>query len=462
MALSNKQALSTARDILAAGRAEAARLELIHAYLRGTYTPKQYIPRKAISQGAEVEYAAIIARSKQPILSLVVDALSQNLCVDGFRPARASENAAGWAHWQANRMDARQEAVHRGAVQYGAHYLAVLPGKPAPAWRPVSARNMTAVYEDAANDEWPLFALERWARGSASGTQRAWRLYDGEQVYTLTGDTALSGGFALDGVAKVERHDTGFVPVVRYLGTADPDGDVLGEVWPLLVFQDQLDGSTYNLEMAQALAVHRQRWGTGLGIETDDNGQPVEPFKAAIDRLWVAEDPDVKFGEFGQTDIKPWLDAREDTRRAMAIKSQLPPGHMLGEMANLSAEALAATEAPQQRRGKSFKTNLGESHEQAFRLDALQSGDEAGWLDTSAQVVWADKESRSLSQVADALGKLAAQLGIPPRGLWEKIPGVTDGDLENWERMAVEDTQRAANAQAVAIGMVDGDALTNT
>jgi hypothetical protein len=314
---------------------------------------------------------------------------------------------------------------------------------------------LRAVYEDAINDEWPTFALEKWAKGTSAGTVQAWRLYDGDLVYSLAGGPQFgnTANYAPEAVTGVEAHETGFVPVVRYLGTADPDGDVLGEVWPLIVYQDQLDGSTFSIEMAQALAVHRQKWATGLGIETDDNGQPIEPFRMGMDRLLVAEDPDSKFGEFGQTDISAWLNGREDTRRAMAIKSQLPPGHMLGEMANLSAEALAATEAPQQRRSESFRSNLGESHEQAFRLDALQAKDTAGWLDTSAQVVWADTESRSLSQVVDALGKAASLLGIPPRGLWEKSPGVTDGDLENWERMAVEDATRRANIAASAYGM---------
>jgi hypothetical protein len=450
--LTNEQAVGTALEIMSAFRKEKSRLDLIHDYVKGDYAPKVYVPTKATNQGAQTEYARIIERSKQPVLSLVVDALSQNLRVDGFRPARASVNAASWAHWQANRMDARQEAIHRGAIQYGAHYNVILPGALSgarvPVWRPVGARRMLCVFEDSENDEWPLFGLERWAKGSASGTEQAWRLYDSEQVYLLTG--SLHGPASM---VEAKAHDTGFTPIVRYLGSSDPDGEALGEVWPLIVFQDQLDGSSYNIEMAQSYAVHRQRWATGLAIPEDDDGNPTESFKSAIDRLWVAEDTDTKFGEFAQTEIKSWLDAREDTRRAMAIKSQLPPGHMLGEMANLSAEALAATEAPQQRRGRSFKTNLGEAHEQSFRLDALQSGDEAGWEDVEAQVVWADMESRSLSQVADALGKLAAQLGIPARGLWEKIPGVTDGDLEAWESMRTEEMAQSAEMAARSFGV---------
>jgi hypothetical protein len=38
----------------------------------------------------------------------------------------------------------------------------------------------------------------------------------------------------------------------------------------------------------------------------------------------------------------------------------------------------------------------------------------------------------------DALGKAAQMLGIPPRGLWHRIPGVTDQELASWESMAAE------------------------
>ena len=48
--------------------------------------------------------------------------------------------------------------------------------------------------------------------------------------------------------------------------------------------------------------------------------------------------------------------------------------------------------------------------------------------DFTAEVRWADMESRSLSQVADALGKLSTMLGVPAQVLWDRIPGWTAQD----------------------------------
>lgn len=447
-----RAALDVANAIIDASRDEDRRLARVAEYLSGTYPPKAYIPQNPGSRAAQAEYLGILNRSRMPVLSLVVDSLAQNLFVDGYRPARSAENMPSWDHWQANRMDARQAGLHHAAIGYGAAYLVILPGDPVPVWRPVSARRMRTVFADRFGDEWPTFALEVWSQGSANGSIRRFRLYDDTSVWDMACE-ANSPMHPASEVLAVREHGTGFCPVVRYVGDMDLDGEVVGEVEPLIPLQDQIDATTFNLEMAQQYAVHRQRWVTGMAVPEDDNGKPIEPFRAAVDRLWVAEDPDTRFGEFAQTDIKSWLDARDKALRAIAIKSQTPPGYLLGEMANLSAEALAATEAPAQRRASSYRTSFGESHEQAFRLDALQSGDEDGWADLSAQVVWRDTESRSLAQVADALGKLAASLGIPPRGLWEKIPGVTDQDLSAWDELASRQAQESARLSALSFGV---------
>jgi hypothetical protein len=46
------------------------------------------------------------------------------------------------------------------------------------------------------------------------------------------------------------------------------------------------------------------------------------------------------------------------------------------------------------------------------------------------RVRWKDTESGSMSQAADALGKLAVQLKVPIEMLWERIPGWTDIDVQ--------------------------------
>ena len=53
--------------------------------------------------------------------------------------------------------------------------------------------------------------------------------------------------------------------------------------------------------------------------------------------------------------------------------------------------------------------------------------------DPASQVRWRDTESRALAATVDALGKMASQLDIPVQELWERIPGVTQQDIERWK-----------------------------
>ena len=63
-----------------------------------------------------------------------------------------------------------------------------------------------------------------------------------------------------------------------------------------------------------------------------------------------------------------------------------------------------------------------------------------------------------MAQVADALGKMATLLGIPVEALWERIPGVTDQDIERWRAMrSSEDIMGELRRMVEAEEPDDGD-----
>jgi len=295
---------------------------------------------------------------------------------------------------------------------------------------------MTAFYGDASNDEWPLFAVEVTDEKFKGGdgrlaTRKLIRLYDDASVWRFTGDNE---GRRVEYSGR-DEHELGVCPVVRYLNEIDLDEEeaVAGEVEPLIELQDQINSTTFNLLMAQQYAAFRQRWVTGMAPALDEQGNPIEPFRAGVDRLFVAEDADTKFGEFGQTDLEGYLKSREESIREMATLSQTPPYYLLGQMANLSAESLVAARDGLDRKVEERKSSFGESHEQTLRLAGLAAGDKDAWQDESAQVVWRDTSSRALAATVDALGKLSQMLGVPQEELWEKIPGVTQTDVARWK-----------------------------
>lgn len=422
-------ALESQRDIqkeaaalLDARRVESRRLDPIHDAVRNKVNDI-YVPQKATQ-----EYRRLVNQSRFNVLPLVVTSVAQALYVDGYRSGDGEPSAVWDAVWQPNRMDARQAGLFRAAVQYGVSYARVLPGDPVPVIAPLSPRRCTALYDDPMTDEWPELVLVH------EGGRR-FTLYDDEASYPLL--LPEEGAPQLDGPQG--EHGLGVCPFVRFVDSyEDLDEGACGKVEPLLPVQRQLNQTTYSLLMAQQYAAFRQRWVTGMTIEEDANGNPREPFDIGVDRILHAEEPGARFGDFAESSLDGYLNSRDKALLYIASVAQIPPHNLVvgNAVSNISAEALAALEAGHRQDISEHQTSFGESVEQMLRLAGHAMGDTAAWKDTSGEVVWRDTTPRSLAQVADALGKLALQLDIPPEALWERIPGVTQTEIERWKSLS--------------------------
>jgi HPt (histidine-containing phosphotransfer) domain-containing protein len=415
-----------AGDLLKTARPEWARLRKFVRYSRG----RQDLPW--LPEGVDSEYRDIAVKSATNWIDLVIRSATEGLIVDGYGDGPDSDL---WSSaWQDNGMDARQHALHRAAGTLGYAYLPVLPAEEAGrVWmRPVAATAMFAQFEDEA-DEFPQYAI-REVTAAGRGKPGRWELYDDEARYLLTGKL---------GSAQVEvlEHGLEVCPVTAMRWSIDLLGHPMGEVEPVISVQDRIVDATFTLQMVAKYGAFPQRWIAGINPGEplrdadgnpllDSDGNPIMPtIKAYIDHIIMGSDPDTKFGQFAAADLRQYVDALEAHIRHLAAITQTPPHYLLGSLVNLSAEALAAAESGLQRKIREKREVLGEGYEQALRLAAQVLGDEEAANDTSSQVHWQDVESRSLAQTADALLKLG-QLGVPPKMLFQMIPGWTQDDAE--------------------------------
>ncbi len=421
-----------------------AHLGKVRRYLRGEHD-LPYIPR-----GATSEFRRMAEKARTNWLPLVAETYSQNLHVDGYRPADEARNVGRWDDWQANGMDARQSIVHRGVVEYGTAYVWLdVQGDGSVSWKPMSPLHSRAWYADT-DSETPLVAIRRV---SVSADAELWEYRD-TAVGQLWEVSARERSYRL--VSEWESEDA-LVPVVRFRDRLD---DVArGFVAPAIPLQDAINETSFMTRVAMQYSSFRQRWATGLVIPVDEReslpdgspnpmfGKPIETFEAAANRLWVADAPDAKFGDFGQTDINGHLSAYTSQVKSLAAVSQISPSILMGDLSNLSAEALAQLETSTQRRIAALEVVLGESWELCFRLAAELAGDSDAAADRAAQVRWRDTEARNLAATVDALTKLGQSLGVPVEALWERIPGVTDTDLELWRSLKHDTSPLAAIAE---------------
>lgn len=406
---------------------EKKRVDEIDRWMRWDHD-KPHSPR-----GATREYKELAARSQTPWLGLVVTTVAQALYVDGYRSTDATDNAAPWKIWQANGLDRRQIATHRAAIGYGYSFETVLPGRmpvtgeAMPVIRPASPRRMIAFYEDAANDDWPLIALEVTVRRSGAGRVTGWNLkvYDDEKVVPFSVPD-FSSKPVVDG--EILLHNVGVCPVVRFTNRLDSDGRADGEVEPYVSIAARIDQTTFDRLVVQRFASWVVRTIAGMAKPESGAEAASEKLRLMIEDILVATDPDTKFGSLPATPLGGFIEAEQDDIKALAAVSQTPAHEMTGQMANLSAEALAAARASATAKKDETATSFGESHEQKLRLAANIAGDGVSAADYSAQVRWRDTSIRSLAQAADALTKLKEI--VPVEMLLEMIPTWTQQDVD--------------------------------
>jgi hypothetical protein len=433
-------------------KTERDRLDQIDKWARWDHDDP-HRPRQATA-----EYNELVARAQAPWGDLIVSTVAQTLYVEGYRRPDAPEDDTGWAIWQANGMDARQVALHRAVLTYGLAYVTVLPGKtftgePMPAMRGVSPREMIAVYDDPAWDDWAVYAMR-----VRSGKEKCLvTVYDDEAVYRLTVDN-IGGTPEYQGF---DTHTAGRCPVVRYANRFDLEGRAAGEIEPFIPVLGKIDQTSFDRLVVQRFASWIVRTIAGMSVveSAEATGSTTDEVKMRlrVEDMLTAEDPDVKFGSLPATPLDGFIKAHDSDLSVLASVSQTPAFELLGQMANLSAEALAAAKSSQTAKSDERKHILGESHEQAIRLGCHVAGNDEAAADFSAQVRWADTSIRSLAQAVDAYGKMSQMLGYPAELLWSKIPGLTQQDVDEARDKAAEGGATDALLRSVALAPTVGE-----
>lgn len=433
MALTPTEVVALVADeLLPKWQAEKSKLDRIDRWARWTHdNPDQ--PKQSTR-----EYRELVARAQAPWGDLVVTSIAQTLYVEGYRRPDDPDDTTAWGIWQANGMDGRQVALHRAVLTYGLAYETVLPGRndlteePMPQLRGISPREMIAVYDDPANDDWPVYAL----RVSKRRGGFVFEVFDSAKIYKARAKEMTDRP---EFMADEEReHGAGVTPVVRFKNRFDLEGRSAGEIEPFIPVLGAIDQTKFDRLVVQRFGAWIVRTISGMSIpETAEQAgttQQAVEMVLRINDLLVAEDPDTKFGSLPATPLDGFIKAHEADLTDLAATSQTPAFELLGQMANMSAEALAAAKASQTAKSDERKHTLGEDHEQALRLASHIAGDAEGASDFQAQVRWEDTTIRSLAQAVDALGKMATMLGFPPELLWSKVPGFTQQDIDEAKR----------------------------
>ena len=420
-------------------------------YLRGAHE------RPFAPQGVNKEYRALQEMAVAPWLRLVVKAPVQRLRVDGFRTdATADADMEVWKRvWKANKLGSRQRMVYEDAVAHGRGVVEIAPPESeggAPFVGVVSPSQVWVEYQPESPFT-PMWAVKTWEDQLPNGATTV-----NAAVYT---DETITQFLDVRGLntAAVSKNVIGRVPFVEFRPEWDSLGRPLSMIRPLFPMQRAIDTMRFDLLLSAQFSAYRQRIVTGFDpviyddkgipvfktdkdgkIKTDAEGNPipatVSPGRPGVDRLMAFPGADTKVFDLAESNLNNYVSTIKMLVQQLAAISQVPPQYLLGDMANLSGEALDAAESTLGALVDDLKREFSSSWEEVVHLADLAVGGEGVGL--ASEVIWGDAVAKSFGQVVDGVTKLVTT-GFPYEAAWEMLPGATQVKVQQWLDMAEEE-----------------------
>ncbi|MFE0720237.1 phage portal protein [Streptomyces rochei] len=410
-------------------------------------------------------------------VGVVADSPVERLTVTGFQAAgeeRADKDL--WEVWQVNGLDVDSQLGFLGAVN-SARSFALVWGDPDDPDMPVvtfeDASQCIVIYEPGSRRR-RRAALKRWQDGSHDYAT----LYLPDELWKfrrpLLGqrekspqesdiDDELRRWSPRDeeelGEPNPQPNPMGVVPMVELpnkpMLVADPISDVSG----VIAMQDAINLLWAQMFTASDYASFPQRVVMGaerpmipkLNAAGEIVGkQPVDLEKFAVERvLWITG-KDAKIAEWQAANLAAYSQIIEVAVGHLAAQTRTPQHYLVGKMANLSGDALLAAETGLVKRVEEKQLWFGQALREIARLIFLARGqdDKAAAMRAGA-VLWADAESRSYAQLADALLKLK-DIGFPFEWLALKY-GLTPTEVANVVAMRAKEMELDPVAAAASL-----------
>lgn len=417
-------------------------------------------PRPFAPEGVNAEYDELREMAVAPWLRLTVRTPVQRLRVDGFRTTKTSDADESFWHdvWVANGMVSRQRVLYTDGAVHGRGVCAVWPNKKnkaQPLVRPESPRSVfiRPSVEDPYVSDW---ALKAWSsKRRTANTSGAYEV-DSAVVYEL----GEFHRYTREGNQWVKKFSKGnplrAIPFVEFCPEVDAEGRYHSMIRPLLPMQRAIDTARFDLLLAMQFASFRQRVITGFdpvlrdgdgnvifrkdadgNPVLDHNGQPTpvtaSPGRPGVDRILAFPGELTKVFDLPESNLKNYVDVISSLVQHLAAIGQVPPQYLLGGLANLSGEALAAAESTLASLISDMQDSYSISLGQVARLAGVARGSAPEEVPT--EVVWGDGQARAFSQTVDGIQKLVS-IGFPVQGGLEMLPGATDQKVRRWMDLA--------------------------
>lgn len=404
------------------------------------------------------EFRGLLEASRSNFMRLVVDAVEERMKIEGFRLSAQSTQQAdadSWKIWQANQLDSESQIAMVESLVKGVSYLSVWPGDPYPTIAVEDPIQTIVAYAPGAGfrqrqaalkvwiDEWTgdfranVFlsdAIYKFSRPGSSPTNPVYGTLAGERPQQQIWLPLEDPDFEV-------ANPFGVVPLVPIRNRPRLLMEGESEIYDVIPSQDRINGELFMRGLAGYMGAHRQRWVTGLKMYDDGSGVEQEPFDAAIDKVWQAEDPAVQFGDFQQTDLGGYIKAIEQDVLHIAVTTRTPRHYLFQEGQSPSGDAIQSAEAGLVKKCMRKMRPWGEGFEEALNLARMMAGQGEAAVDS--EIVWANPEVQTEAEITDATIKQYQAGLIPWEAALAKL-GYSQTEIARFTAMQTQEQMRQA------------------
>lgn len=420
---------------------------------------------------------------------LVVDAVDERLRVQGFlvlddddddtlsAEAQAAEEAAetpdveaeeeesetigddlAWDIWRRNDLEEKSRTAHVEALVNEEAYIIVWADPDDPTMPQITVESPFEVILDCdpANHKRRRAALKRWIDPDDMRWRAVLYLPDGVYKYISAKKVGERKDVMRQGFwdqwqpegdpAWPLPNPLKVVPVLPLTNMPRMGGDGDSEIRDAIPVNDALNKTIIDMLVASEFVAFPQRVIIGAELPTDENGQPIEAFKAGVNRYWFLKVGDgmpagsqPAVTQFPASDLKGYADMIDVYIGIIGSLTKTPKHYLVdaGGGSNFTGETVQALEAGLVSKAKRKTDGWGPIWAEAMALAftiVKQAGGEVPTTDKDQILTnWAHVEARSQSQLADMLVKLVT-LDIPTEQLWADF-GYTPQQIKRFKKM---------------------------
>lgn len=391
-------------------------------------------------EDAEPLFARIMETVGLNMMAVVADAPMPRMSIAGFK-VDGKVNDDIWDAWQRNNFDRGSKLVRTEKHALSESYVMVDPNSGEPIMTPEHPEQCIVEYAPGSSRQ-RIAGLKVWQDETTAAGPVVYAFLDlGSQVYTYAAPTRVYATtsdrqLALRPSWDLQETGTGANPLgevslVPFPNRARMLNSPVPEFQRALPAQRRINKTLLDRMAIQDQDAAKAMWATGIKIPRDPvTGEPVEKFIKSVNRMFINENPDGKFGQLEAADMKQLLEAVRDDVVDCALLVPTSADSIMGKLVNVAADGLKLAQSSEVSRTRERMAEEDDSWEDVNRLVLKAAGKSVpnvGRMTTE----WRNPEFVTDTEQANA-ATVAIGTGMPPEVAWERYFNASPDDVKDW------------------------------